>query len=127
MVEGLVRSGGPRAGEDPRVSARTLQRLHLVDREVHLDQLARPDAGGHAAARAAGAGPADQGLAEGAARYRGVYKLQQRQANGRPTWRRAEGGDHWLAWGGHAWFVQGESSLGGSAGFATLSEDCWLN
>ena len=44
--------------------------------------------------------------------------------NGRPTWRRADGGDQWLAWGGHAWFVQGESSLGGSAGYATLSEEC---
>ena len=65
-----------------------------------------------------------EALAEGAARLRGVYKLQQRQVNGRPTWRRADGGDQWLAWGGHAWFVQGESSLGGSAGYATLSEEC---
>jgi len=54
--------------------------------------------------------------------FLGVYKLENRDVNGKPAWRHADRSDYWLAFDGVGWAAQPEERLGDRFGWLQLRD-----
>ena len=54
--------------------------------------------------------------------FLGLYKLENRDVNGKPAWRHAERSDFWLAFDGVGWAAQPEERLGDRFGWLQLRD-----
>jgi len=59
-----------------------------------------------------------------AAAYEGLFRMDERLLNGRPTWRHTIRPDRWIAYNGSGWMGQGESLLGTDRGVLLLRDKC---